>query len=186
VNDAMIKVGGNSSKWVSKLSYSLKTPKDQDLLGFRHLKLRANDMDPSFLREILCYDILKSMGLPVSGASYVRVIINDQPVGLFLLIQPYKSKWYKYEFGGGKKLKHGQGITYHGIGGLADLSPLGDDMKDYEKYYAIVQHPDKKHGPSSYDRLLDFIDFLADAPTTADDAADTWNKHIDVESVIRK
>lgn len=143
-------------------------------------------MDSSFLREILCYDIMKSMGLPVSGASYVRVIINDESVGLFLLFQPYKGNWYKNQFGGGEKLKNGQGITYQGVGGLADLSPLGDDMKDYKKYYKIVQQPDKNHGPSSYDRLLDFTNFLVDAPTTAENASDTWNKHIDVESVIRR
>jgi spore coat protein CotH len=185
VNDATINLAGRSSRWNPKLSYSLKTPKHQDLLGFRHLKLRANAIDPSALREILCYDIMKSMGLPTSGASYVRVILNDQPVGLFLLIEPYKSNWYKNEFGGGKKLKHGQGITYHGYGGPADLSPFAD-MKDYETHYHIVQKPDKKHGPPSYDRLLDFIDFLEEAPTTAEDAADIWNKHIDVESVIRR
>jgi spore coat protein CotH len=185
VNDATIKLAGRSSRWAPKLSYSLKTPKHQDLLGFRHLKLRANAMDPSYLREILCYDIMKSMGLPASGASYVRVILNDQPMGLFLLIEPYKSNWYRNEFGGGKKLKHGQGISYHGYGGPTDLSPFSD-TKDYKTYYHIVQNPDKKHGPPSYDRLLDFIDFLADAPTTAEDAADTWNKHIDVESVIRR
>jgi spore coat protein CotH len=142
-------------------------------------------MDPSSLREILCYDIMKSMGLPVSGTSYVRVIINGQPVGLFLLIETYRSNWYKNEFGGGNKLKHGQGISYHGVGGPADLSHLAD-TKDYKTYYHIDQNPDKNHGPPSYDRLLDFMDFLVDAPTTSANAADIWNKHIDVESVIRR
>ncbi|KAI8332114.1 coth protein-domain-containing protein [Chlamydoabsidia padenii] len=185
VKGAEIKLAGRSSKMMDKLSYGLTTPKDQDLFGYRHLKLRAMRLDPSYLREILSYDLMKSMGLPVSGASFTRVILNDQPVGLFLLIENYKGEWYQNEFGGGKKLKAGRGITYQAMGGAADLSSLNDNVTEYKSVYQIQEDPGKKHGSPSYDRLMEFTKFLTMAPTTTKDAADVWNKHIDMDSVIR-
>lgn len=184
-----ISLAGRSSKWLEKLSYGLKTPKDQALFGYRSLKLRALAADPSYIREVLCYDMMNAMGLPVSGASYTRVIMNDQPVGLFLMIEAYKNDWQKNEFGDGKKLKDGRGITYQGMGSGSDLSTLGGNVTLFEASYKVQETPDKKHGGDgtpSYDRLMDFTKFLADAPTTTDDAADVWNQHIDMDSVIRR
>ncbi|KAI8337897.1 coth protein-domain-containing protein [Chlamydoabsidia padenii] len=184
IKGAEISLAGRSSRWMDKLSYSIKTPKDQDLFSYRSFKLRALRADPSYLREILCYDLMKSMGLPVSGASYIRVLLNDQPVGLFLLIEAYKNDWYQNEFGGGKTLKAGRGITYQGYGAISDLS-YNDNITQYELAYKIQEDPDKKHGSPSFDKLVAFTKFLANAPTGDNAAAETWNKHIDMDSVIR-
>ncbi|ORZ18598.1 coth protein-domain-containing protein [Absidia repens] len=188
VKDVEIKVAGQSTRLLDKLSYGLKIKKDQDLYGYRGLKLRALRFDPSYIREILCFDMMESMGLPVSGASYTRVIMNDQPIGLFLMIEAYKNDWYKNEFGGGKKLKHGRGATYQvsGIGG--DLSYFGDNITAYDGIFRVREKADKKHGgedASNFKQVMDFTKFLSEAPTSSDDAAKIWNEHIDMDSVIR-
>lgn len=72
VKGVEISLAGRSSRWMDKLSYGLKIPKEQDLYGYRRLKLRAMRADPAYIREKLCYDLMKSVGLPVSGASYTR------------------------------------------------------------------------------------------------------------------
>ncbi|CAO3598948.1 unnamed protein product [Absidia cylindrospora] len=188
VKDIQIKLAGRSSKWLDKLSYGLKTKKGEELFGYRRLKLRALRADPSYIREILCFDMMKSMGLPVSGASYTRVIMNDQPIGLFLMIEAYKSNWYKNEFGGGDKLKHGQGATYQGYGSVSDLSYFGDNLTKYDGPYKIEEDADKEHGgknASNYKQVMDFTKFLSEAPTSSDDAVKIWNEHIDMDSVIR-
>ena len=63
-----------SSKWIPKLSYNVKIPKDadNDLYGFRRLKLRALGMDPSYIRENIVYRSLYAAGVPSSRFSYVR------------------------------------------------------------------------------------------------------------------
>ncbi|CAO3598947.1 unnamed protein product [Absidia cylindrospora] len=188
VKDVEIKVAGKSTRMLDKLSYGIKTKKGDDLFGYRRLKLRASRLDPSYIREILCFDIMESMGLPVSGASFTRVIMNDQPIGLFLMIEAYKSNWYKNEFGGGKKLKHGRGATYEiaGVGG--NLTYLGDNLTAYDGPFKVREEADKKHGgkdASNFKQLMDFTKFLSEAPTSSDDAVKIWNEHIDMDSVIR-
>ncbi|ORZ18671.1 coth protein-domain-containing protein [Absidia repens] len=190
VEDVEVKLAGRSSKWLDKLSYGIKIKKGDNLYGYRRLKLRALRSDPSYVREILCYDMMKSMGLPVSGASYARVIMNDQPLGLFLMIEAYKNDWYKNEFGDGEKLEHGRGITYQGAGMLSDLSYYGDNnVSAYDGPYKIEEDADKKHSDdgetSDFQKLMNFTQFLSGAPTTSNDAATIWNEYIDMDSVIR-
>ncbi|KAI8099888.1 coth protein-domain-containing protein [Halteromyces radiatus] len=182
-----ISLAGRSSKWMDKLSYGLKIPKGQDLFGYRRLKLRGLRADPSYIREILCFDMMKSMGLPVSGASYSRVIMNDTPIGLFLMIEAYKNPWYENEFNNGKKFKDGRGATYQGIGTVSDLSYFGDNITKYDGPYKSEEDPDKKgkSQSSGLDKVMSFTKFLSEAPTTTPDAVKVWNEHIDMESVIR-
>ncbi|ORZ18597.1 coth protein-domain-containing protein, partial [Absidia repens] len=188
VKDLRINLSGRSSKWMDKLSYSIKTRKDEELFGYRRLKLRGLRADPSYIREILCYDMMKSMGLPVSGASYARVIMNDQPLGLYLMIETYKSNWHENEFSGGEKLEYGRGATYQGYGMFSDLSYFGDNLTKYDGPYKIEEDADKEHGgkdASNFKQVMDFTKFLSEAPTSSDDAAKIWNEHIDMDSVIR-
>ena len=72
--------------------------------------------DPSYMREELGYGIAESVGLPSSGYSYVRLFINDQPVGLFGLAEVMKNPWIKNVFGGGSG-KYNRGALF-----MADIS----------------------------------------------------------------
>lgn len=69
-----VSLAGRSSRYLPKLSYGLKIKKksENNLFGFKNLKLRALGMDPSYVREYVAHSVLKSSGLPASGFSYVR------------------------------------------------------------------------------------------------------------------
>ncbi|CAO3651569.1 unnamed protein product [Cunninghamella blakesleeana] len=180
LHDVEIKLAGRSSRWMDKLSYGIKIPKGQDLYGYRRLKLRALRADPAYIREKLCYDLMKSVGLPVSGASYTRIVMNGQPIGLYLMIEAYKNPWYKNVFANGEKLE--QGVTYQGTGFVTDLSYFGDNVTKYDGPYTIEEDPDK--GTPSFDRLMELTKFLSEAPI-GEGAEKIWNQHIDMDSVIR-
>ncbi|CAO3651586.1 unnamed protein product [Cunninghamella blakesleeana] len=175
-----IKLAGRSSRWFDKLSYGIKIPKGQDLYGYRRLKLRALRADPAYIREKLCYDLMKSVGLPVSGASYTRIVMNGQPIGLYLMIEAYKNPWYKNVFANGGELE--QGINYQGVGSVSDLSYFGDNVTKYDGPYKVEEDPSK--GTPSFDRLMEFTKFLSEAPI-GEGAEKIWNQHIDMDSVIR-
>ncbi|KAG0177315.1 hypothetical protein DFQ29_004985, partial [Apophysomyces sp. BC1021] len=66
-----IELAGRSSRWWAKLSYNFKIDHKQGFFGYRHLKLRALNTDPSYLREQIVYDVLRSSGLATTGFSYV-------------------------------------------------------------------------------------------------------------------
>ncbi|KAG2191119.1 hypothetical protein INT46_006324 [Mucor plumbeus] len=106
-------VSGFSSRSFSKLSYKVKLPKDgDDLYNYRRFKLRAMAIDISYMRDELSYAIAESIGLPSARYSYVRVFLNDQPLGLFGLVDNFKNPWPRNTFAGGKKKNYDQGALY--------------------------------------------------------------------------
>jgi spore coat protein CotH len=69
-------------------------------------------IDASYMREELSYAIAESIGLPSARYSYVRVFLNDQPLGLFGLVDNFKNPWPRNTFAGGKKKNYDQGALY--------------------------------------------------------------------------
>jgi hypothetical protein len=72
--DVKVSLSGRSSRYVPKLSYGvkMKTKGEDSLYEYKKLKLRALLMDPTYLREEICYASLKSAGVVASGFSYIR------------------------------------------------------------------------------------------------------------------
>ncbi|KAF7728354.1 hypothetical protein EC973_006295 [Apophysomyces ossiformis] len=192
--DVKIKLAGRSSRLQPKPSYNIILPKKSKLFGYRRIKLRSLMTDPSYIREQLSYDFMKSIGLPTSGFSFVRVFLNNQPLGLFGLMENYKNPWLKNEFGGGKRYE--QGILYQGMalgnmlkgpvsGAQSDLAYRGPDQALYaDGTYQVKQEPNID-SPKDYTKLMELTKFLAEAPTTSPDAVKIWQKWIDTECLIR-
>lgn len=108
LKNVSIALSGHSTRSAAKLSYKIKIDKKAgDLYDYRRLKLRAMSMDTSYMKEELAYDIAKKMGLPTSETSYVRVYFNDQPLGLFGLVEVYKNPWQRNVFANGEKYNQG-------------------------------------------------------------------------------
>ncbi|KAI7894225.1 coth protein-domain-containing protein, partial [Mucor mucedo] len=106
--DITLSVSGISTRKIDKLSYKVKLAKSQDLYGYRRIKLKAMNLDMSYMRDSLGYSITESIGLPSSGHSYVRAYINERAIGLFGLTEHIKGDWVKNVFGhGSKDYKHG-------------------------------------------------------------------------------
>jgi spore coat protein CotH len=111
-----LQVSGHSTRMLTKLSYKINIPKKQDLFGYRRLKFRSLGTDPSYMREYLVSDMYNSVGLPTSEYSYVRIYMNDEPLGLFGLAENMKNPWIRNEFADGDK-DFNQGALY-----VADVS----------------------------------------------------------------
>lgn len=69
-----VSLAGRSSRYVPKVSYGLKMKKkgNDNLFGYKNLKLRAFGLDPSYIREYIAFSTIKSVGLAASEFSYVR------------------------------------------------------------------------------------------------------------------
>ncbi|KAI9487395.1 MAG: coth protein-domain-containing protein [Benjaminiella poitrasii] len=198
--DITMSISGHSTRVASKLSYKIKIPKKHDLYGYRRFKLRSSPFDPSYLKEELGYGIAKSVGLPTTEYSFVRVYINDQAIGLFGLAEQFKNPWIRNEFGDGDKdynqgtlfVAGGDGgsmpaINFGGLGGNAqasekktidssssksssDLSYLGTNLTLYSQYYSAKEDPSK--GSANYTRLMELTKFISEQPnsTAIDDS----------------
>ncbi|KAI9482872.1 MAG: coth protein-domain-containing protein [Benjaminiella poitrasii] len=187
-----VSLAGRSSRWVPKLSYNLKLD-DERLYGYRRLKLRAMATDPSYIREQLAYDIVKSVGLASSEFSFVRVFLNDRALGLFGLIETFQDPWLANTFANGSS-KYKNGNLYQGVyatplsiynNHTSDLSYLGNNLTSYgEGQYKIKQEAAKSKD-RGWRPLRDLTKFIATAPTNETDAVARWNARINTDSVLR-
>jgi len=83
---ATISISGQSTRKVPKLSYkikNLKTEDNKELYSRTSIKLRAEHMDPSFMRDKIYSDILNSLGVPAAQNKFARLFINGEGIGLF-------------------------------------------------------------------------------------------------------
>ncbi|KAG2233341.1 hypothetical protein INT48_009089 [Thamnidium elegans] len=87
---AGIKNSGQSSKDMAKQSLKIKFNKfnklsKDRLFGRRSFKLRAEANEPTMAREKLMMDSLAAAGAATLSSNWVRLFVNNQPFGLFLM-----------------------------------------------------------------------------------------------------
>ncbi len=96
VPDIALRPKGNSSLTSTINSGSIKFGLKADLNFFNEArsldgvkKLNFNNgwSDPTFLREILSYELFAQMGLPTPRASFVDVYVNDIHLGLYTMVE---------------------------------------------------------------------------------------------------
>ncbi|ORX87708.1 hypothetical protein BCR32DRAFT_264126 [Anaeromyces robustus] len=133
---ARLGLSGQSTRHVPKLSYKIKdlqTDENKELFNRSTVKLRAEHMDPVFLRDKIYGDILNSLGVPAAQNKFVRLFINGEPYGLFNLSDDIGSGRYLREtFNKGEKTTENIPIFKADYcpdcGGYGDLGYHSEDM----------------------------------------------------------
>ena len=131
----------------SKLPFNIKAnyvKKDQTFPGgYTSLKLSNVFRDPSFLREVMAYEIA-SKYMPAPRANYVRLYINDQLLGLYNSTESVDEKFLEENFGTGtgtliKCDPNWHGKTKKGCmrGHNGSLNFLGQDSVCYYEFYEM-------------------------------------------------
>ncbi|KAK4509205.1 uncharacterized protein ATC70_007555 [Mucor velutinosus] len=189
--DVTISLAGRSSQWLPKLSYNIKLSKNDRLYNYRRVKLRALDTDPSYIREQMAYDIIKSTGLASSEFSYARVLLNDKELGLFGLIDTFKDPWLANVFDNGNS-KYKNGHLYQAVFSTANSSAV-NHTSDLSYYNNITAYQDGQYEikvdaakeKNNFKPLMEFTKFIATAPTNTSDAVAAWKKELDTDSFLR-
>jgi len=96
--DSKIKIRGNSTAFGDKKPYNIKFSKKRDLLSFGENKkwcLLSECFDPTLLRNYVFQTLAKEMELEyTSSCEYVDVIMDNNYLGTYLLIEPvYAGKY---------------------------------------------------------------------------------------------
>jgi len=79
-------------------SFNLKIRGDKDLYGRSQFRLRPDPYDATTLRSKLACDIHNRLGLVSISATYISLYINDEYLGLFVLMDAPKVSWAKLVF----------------------------------------------------------------------------------------
>jgi len=117
----------------------LDTYKEQDYEGYTDLKLSNVAKDPSFVREVLSYSILRQyMSAPLSN--YANVYVNGSLIGLYVSSESVGKKFVQKHFGS-KTNTFFKCNPIDGAGpivtALPNLTYLGTDSASYNKAYEL-------------------------------------------------
>jgi len=111
---------------------------DQQHMGVNKLKLGNVIHDPSFVREVLAYEIARKY-MPASQANYANVYINDTLIGLYSSIETINRPWAERNFGNGNNsfFKGDPAVLEYPLGSNANLQYYDNDTATYYPYYSI-------------------------------------------------
>ncbi|CAO3633993.1 unnamed protein product [Cunninghamella blakesleeana] len=186
---AGIKNSGKSTKEFAKQSFKVKlsefAPKGSNkelFYGRTTVKLRAHETDITFMREKLLLDLLGASGAATLQGSYVRVFMNNQPLGLYLMIDDATTSTISNMIHGGDKeiqigpTYKGNAMTPQEEGNLVyqgdDLALYGDSIYKFEDSGRGYQP--KLTAENEKQPLVDFIRQLS--TIKPEEATDANNK----------
>ena len=155
-----VKYKGNSTydsrQTKNPFHIELDTYKDQEFEGYTDIKLSNVAKDPSFLREVLSYQILRQyMDAPLSN--YANVYVNGNLLGLYSNSEAISKKFVnKYFYS--KKNTFIKCNPIEGAGpGSTDLPDLVYKGQDSTAYYAGYE----LKSDAGWQELIDLCDTLA-------------------------
>ena len=134
LDDVAFRTKGNSSLQavanMNSARYSFKVDMNyyvdgQKLLGMKKINLNNNYNDPSYMRERLAYDMMRSLDIPTPRLSYVNLYINGELHGLYTLVEQVDSEFLEENF------DNPEGDLYKPDGTGSDLQWLGADFTTY-------------------------------------------------------
>ena len=142
-----------------KLDYVID---DQEHNGVDKLKLSNVIQDPSFVREVLTYEIAANY-LPSAKANYSNVYVNDTLWGLYTNVEAVNKDFLNDHFG--NKYNpffkcNAENLDVTPGGENSNLSNAhGNDSLDYEPYYALKSN----YGWESLYNLIDTLNNYSDS-----------------------
>ncbi|KAI8981982.1 Pam16-domain-containing protein [Mycotypha africana] len=197
--------GGGEESHPHPHRQSTEEASESGLHGYTRFKLRSCATDPSYMREKLYYDMLEAADLPTAKGSYIRLYINEEPAGLYLMVDSYKNPFLQHALGqqalSPKKDKHGSGghsppagVLIQGsmqenpmaVGKLrlgANLAYYGPNYKDYVEpsmndtmAYKIQDYGHGHHPKKAMKGFIDFLGFINDGYATKVDKVGTLHR----------
>jgi spore coat protein CotH len=120
---------------------------DINLEGFKTVNLNNSFEDPSFMREVLYYKLIRPHS-HAAKANFVRLYINDVDWGIYLNVQQlnkdFLEEWYENNDGTNIRADRPDGSSFGPGGpggqwgdGTTALNYLGPDSSIYKTYYTI-------------------------------------------------
>ncbi|MFA7326927.1 MAG: lamin tail domain-containing protein [Candidatus Kapaibacterium sp.] len=154
-----VKYKGNSTydarQTKNPFHIELDTYKDQKYENYTDIKLSNAAKDPSFIREVLSYKVLRNyMDAPLSN--FANVYVNDKLIGLYSNSEAVSKKFVDDRFGSKSntfvKCNPTDGAG-PGTASLPNLVYKGDDSSQYYSAYELKSD-------TGWDELIDLCDTL--------------------------
>ena len=147
--DVGIKYKGNSSYNVNNTKNPMNIKLDyiqngQSINGYNVLKLSNGFRDPSFVREVLAYDMARDY-MPAPKATYANVFVNGTLLGLYTCVQSIDDDFTNenfYERKGPFFKVENTGISVPGCFGPLGILEYYSDTNCYQRVYEMQSSND--------------------------------------------
>ena len=167
-----IKYKGNSSYNVNNVKNPMNIKLDyvnngQSIDGYNILKLSNGFRDPSFIREVLAYEMAREY-MPAPKATYANVFVNGTLLGLYTCVQSIDDDFTNeqfYERKGPLFKAENTGVTVPGCFGQLGVLQYYADTNCYKRAYEMQSSND-------WTKLGNFLDTLNNYFTNIEDVMD--------------
>ncbi|KAF9155179.1 hypothetical protein BG015_010760 [Linnemannia schmuckeri] len=187
-----LKTSGKSSKEFAKQSYKIKfdTDYNQTFFSRPNIKLRSMATEPTYLREKVYINTLNAVGVPTQQGSYVRLFINNEAYGLYLMVDDIKKSFLKQTVHGGDNLIIPGSLIQANAptpSEQADLAYKGPLTAAYGRETYTMQNLGNNPVAEPLSQLITFMKDLQDFdPLTNADPIGYWNNtRLDLDGFLR-
>jgi len=93
-------IGGSSARAYGRQGFNLKIrDKKKTLYGRTQFRIRSDPRDATLLRSKLACDMLNRMGILSISAGYIKLYVNEEYFGFYVLMDAPKIPWVEQVFG---------------------------------------------------------------------------------------
>ena len=154
-----VRYKGNSSYQANQVKNPLNIKLDhiinnQNYEGYGTIKLANVYKDPTFIREVLSYEMLSNY-MPASKANFAKVYINGTYIGLYTSVQSVDKFFIGNHFSGNDNTFIKGEVEGNGATGV--WTYLGQDSASYPSLYEL----ESDYG---WNDLIQFLDVLNNSP----------------------
>jgi hypothetical protein len=157
------KLGGRSSNDFGKPCFNIKIRGKDNLYGLIDFKLRPGARDATYLRSKLACDIHNRLGLPSISANYVSLYINNEYMGLYILMDAIKLSWISTIFNDEEtlflykcdELKYG--LTAKSSDGCTNEN---ENVNDHTEWLNFLTKIDRAQSLKEVENIMDIDLFL--------------------------
>ncbi|MBH0088938.1 CotH kinase family protein [Pseudoalteromonas sp. NSLLW218] len=172
--------GGSSLSSVANSSsdrYSFKVDineyvSGQKFFGLKKFTLQNSFNDPSYMREVIAYELMDEMGVPTPEHAYVNFYVNGELFGLYLMVEAVDGEFVEKHF------TNSNGDLYKPDGTGSDLLWLGDDIQSYTDINLQANEDTTDNGA-----FINFVESLDKGETSAIEV-DTLLRYMSVSTSL--
>ncbi|WP_158966198.1 CotH kinase family protein [Paraglaciecola sp. L3A3] len=164
--------GGSSLSSVARSSsdrYSFKVDINeyvdgQKFFGLKKFTLQNSFNDPSYMREVLTYDLMTELGVPAPQHAFVNLYINEELFGLYLMVEAVDGEFAEKHFA------NSNGDMYKPDGTGSDLVWINDNVASYSDINLKTNEETTDNGA--------FINFVEEINAG-------WTDSVDIDGLLR-
>ncbi|KAG0308999.1 hypothetical protein BGZ99_001013 [Dissophora globulifera] len=192
VNRVKLKISGRDTRPFKKLSLRIKFDNGETFFNRPIIKMRSGVFDPTMIREKLYIDILNAVGVRTTQGAWVRVYVNGNPYGFYLMVEDIEPPFLR------ETMHHGN-IQPMKLGSLykcCDTRPIppedeatlqfaGSKTTDYNENVYENQNFGASPTNDPMAQLILFLQDLHNYDPTLPGGEAFWNSRLDLDGFLR-